>query len=71
LSRKQLTLDFHTFIEKQENLRAADSAQRIFYRYSEGDCGMTQFVFAPSVFIPLAIGFFGLGTGYCIWCWWL
>jgi hypothetical protein len=28
---------------------------------------MTQFVFTPSVFIPLAIGFFGLGTGYFIW----
>ncbi|HEX4206196.1 MAG TPA: hypothetical protein VHZ51_18760 [Ktedonobacteraceae bacterium] len=28
---------------------------------------MTQFVFPPSAFIPLAIGFFGLGTGYFVW----
>src|ERR1700738_4239957 len=28
---------------------------------------MTQFVFPPSAFVPLAIGFFGLGTGYFIW----
>ncbi len=23
--------------------------------------------FAPSVYLPIAIGFFGLGTGYFIW----
>lgn len=28
---------------------------------------MTQFVFPPSAFLPLAIGFFGLGTGYFVW----
>ncbi|HEU0002281.1 MAG TPA: hypothetical protein VFQ36_15365 [Ktedonobacteraceae bacterium] len=28
---------------------------------------MTTFAFAPSVYLPLAIGFFGLGTGYFIW----
>jgi len=28
---------------------------------------MTQFVFPPSAFVPIAIGFFGLGTGYFIW----
>ena len=28
---------------------------------------MTTFAFAPSVYIPIAIGFFGLGTGYFVW----
>ena len=28
---------------------------------------MTTFAFAPSVYLPIAIGFFGLGTGYFIW----
>jgi hypothetical protein len=28
---------------------------------------MTQFALEPSVYVPLAIGFFGLGTGYFIW----
>lgn len=28
---------------------------------------MTNVTFAQSVFIPIAIGFFGLGTGYFIW----
>ena len=28
---------------------------------------MTQFNFAQSIFLPIAIGFFGLGTGYFIW----
>jgi hypothetical protein len=28
---------------------------------------MTQLVFPLSTFIPIAIGFFGLGTGYFIW----
>jgi hypothetical protein len=28
---------------------------------------MTQFVFPLSAFVPIAIGFFGLGTGYFIW----
>ena len=28
---------------------------------------MTQFVFPLSVFAPLVLGFFGLGTGYFIW----
>ena len=28
---------------------------------------MTTFVFPASAFLPLAIGFFGLGTGYFIW----
>jgi hypothetical protein len=28
---------------------------------------MTHFVFPSSVFIPVVIGFFGLGTGYFIW----
>ena len=28
---------------------------------------MTQFVFPQSAFIPIAIGFFGLGTGYFVW----
>ena len=28
---------------------------------------VTQFVFPQSAFIPIAIGFFGLGTGYLIW----
>ncbi len=28
---------------------------------------MTQFVFPSSAFIPIAIGFFGLGTGYFVW----
>jgi len=28
---------------------------------------MTTFALAPSVFVPIAIGFFGLGTGYLIW----
>ncbi|HJT54929.1 MAG TPA: hypothetical protein VJ761_00430, partial [Ktedonobacteraceae bacterium] len=28
---------------------------------------MTQFVFPASAFLPLAIGFFGLGTGYFVW----
>src|SRR5579884_448566 len=28
---------------------------------------MTQFVFPPSAFLPIAIGFFGLGTGYFVW----
>jgi hypothetical protein len=28
---------------------------------------MTQFVFPASAFLPIAIGFFGLGTGYFVW----
>jgi hypothetical protein len=28
---------------------------------------MTTFVFPPSTYLPIAIGFFGLGTGYFIW----
>ena len=28
---------------------------------------MTTFAFAPSVYMPSAIGFFGLGTGYFVW----
>ena len=28
---------------------------------------MTTFAFAPSVYLPIAIGFFGLGTGYFVW----
>jgi hypothetical protein len=28
---------------------------------------VTQFVFPQSAFIPVAIGFFGLGTGYFVW----
>lgn len=28
---------------------------------------MTQFVFPPSAFLPVVIGFFGLGTGYFVW----
>jgi hypothetical protein len=28
---------------------------------------MTEVIFAPSAFIPLAVGFFGLGTGYLIY----
>jgi hypothetical protein len=28
---------------------------------------MTTFAFSPSVYLPIAIGFFGLGTGYFIW----
>ncbi|BCL80175.1 hypothetical protein ccbrp13_26400 [Ktedonobacteria bacterium brp13] len=28
---------------------------------------MTAFELAPSLFVPIAIGFFGLGTGYLIW----
>lgn len=28
---------------------------------------MTQFIFQTSAFVPIAIGFFGLGTGYFIW----
>ena len=28
---------------------------------------MTTVAFQPSVYVPLAIGFFGLGTGYFIW----
>lgn len=28
---------------------------------------MTTFQFAPSILAPIAIGFFGLGTGYFVW----
>jgi len=28
---------------------------------------MTIFAFPPSAFIPVAIGLFGLGTGYFVW----
>jgi hypothetical protein len=28
---------------------------------------MTVFALQPSVYVPLAIGFFGLGTGYFVW----
>jgi hypothetical protein len=28
---------------------------------------MTTFVFAPSIYLPIALGFFGLGTGYFVW----
>ena len=28
---------------------------------------MTQFILQPSVYVPVVIGFFGLGTGYFIW----
>jgi len=28
---------------------------------------MTTFTFAESAFVPLAVGFFGLGTGYLIY----
>jgi hypothetical protein len=34
---------------------------------SGGSVTMTTFVFAPSTYLPIAIGFFGLGTGYFIW----
>jgi len=34
---------------------------------SQGGIYMTQFVFPPSAYVPIAIGFFGLGTGYFIW----
>jgi hypothetical protein len=28
---------------------------------------MTTFAFSPSIYLPIAIGFFGLGTGYFVW----
>jgi hypothetical protein len=33
----------------------------------KGIIDMTQFALQPSVYIPVAIGFFGLRTGYFIW----